>query len=484
MHSLEAKAIDLLRRSLVPIAQELNELDWKTQMSPNKERLKEHLSAFANYSGGGFLIFGINNDGAPVGIDQSAVNGITHQIANLASAAFNDRVQISHGSIDYNGVPLLAVQIHEAIEKPIHLRGKSIDESYIRSGGQTRKMSRQDLRVAIANSRTHRFEEMPAPIQTTYTKLEDILDYSAIVARTGVKFIGADQFKHERLHELKMLAKTSEGFVPTNLGLLACAKDLSKLPTFERYAVRVLSYQGVSKVSSVKRERIFSNGFTLSLDEIVAYVLTEIPFSETIKQATRLTTPVIPEIAIREIIGNAVIHRDYARTDSYTTVEIFSDRIEVTNPGGLIGDITLDRLLDHPPRARNEVLAELMKLLNYYEERGSGIDKTVSAMELFGMPPVEFRSSKDHFTAILYTPKSFDDMSKEERINAVYQHACLNYVCGKKTTNTTVRERFKFDESKMTKVFRLLKDAIESNRIKVGDENASRKFIYYLPYWA
>ena len=150
----------------------------------------------------------------------------------------------------------------------------------------------------------------------------------------------------------------------------------------------------------------------------------------------------------------------------------------------MVGDVTTDRLIDHPARTRNEVLADAMKQLNFYEERGSGIDKTITAIETWGLPPVYFRAERDHFQAVLFQPKDFEDMDREQRIDAAYQHACLNFVCNRKTTNTTLRERFKFDGAQMTKVYRLLKDATDEGRLKVSDPSGARKFIHYLPYWA
>ena len=75
-------------------------------------------------------------------------------------------------------------------------------------------------------------------------------------------------------------------------------------------------------------------------------------------------------------------------------------------------------------------------------------------------------------------------MSKDERINAVFQHACLNQVVSKQTTNASIRERFKFNQEKNTKVYRVITDAIESGKIKVANpESKSKRNIHYVPYW-
>src|ERR1700692_3294438 len=160
------------------------------------------------------------------------------------------------------------------------------------------------------------------------------------------------------------------------------------------------------------------------------------------KNATKLMVSVIPQIALRELIINSIMHRDLARTSSFITIEIFSDRIEITNPGGLLPSISVDRLIDHPSVCRNEVLSDCMRKVGLAEERGSGVDNALTAIELWGLPPVIFESEQDYFKAIILMPRSFNDMSKDERITAVYQHARLNKLTNKKTTNSSLRERF------------------------------------------
>ncbi len=96
-----------------------------------------------------------------------------------------------------------------------------------------------------------------------------------------------------------------------------------------------------------------------------------------------------PELAIRELVANALIHQDFSVTGAGPTVEIFDDRIDITNPGEPLVDT--QRFLDTPPRSRNEALASLMRRARICEERGSGIDKVVLEVELLHCRP---RSSR------------------------------------------------------------------------------------------
>ena len=146
------------------VKHELNELDWKDGISPDKKRLTEHLSAFANTPGGGYLVFGIDRSGNPVGVNAEVVDTIVNQLANLGRQALDPPVQLDHTVQEHDSVPLLFVFIAESPVKPVHLRSKGVESAWIRSGGTTRTASRPDIGNLMLNSRTPRWEELRASI--------------------------------------------------------------------------------------------------------------------------------------------------------------------------------------------------------------------------------------------------------------------------------------------------------------------------------
>jgi ATP-dependent DNA helicase RecG len=159
-----AKALELLRASLELPQHELNELDWKAALSPDKRRLTEHLSAFANLPGGGYLIFGVNATGEPTGVNQAEIEKATNQLANLGREALEPQLALDHGVETYEGARLLFVHIAESAVKPVHLRGKGLEHAFIRSGGTTRVASRQEIGTLMLHSRTPRWEELHASV--------------------------------------------------------------------------------------------------------------------------------------------------------------------------------------------------------------------------------------------------------------------------------------------------------------------------------
>lgn len=482
---LSKKCKKLLDSSLRPSPQELNEIDWKLQLTDDSKKFIKHLSAFSNYPEGGFIVFGINDsNGEIVGVAAQESKDISDKLSNLARSSLSPKISINPFTFDYKGKNLLGIFISESTDKPVHtFKNKSVGTAFIRAGGTTRAMSRDEIRTAYMTTRPLRYEEMPAALPAEIeANWKDYFDFSEVIKRLNAGPFTSNENLYEFLQNNKLLTLRGDSLVPTNLAVITCAKNFGSIPNCEKYGVRLIEYKSDNKLEAI-RDEDFNSGYTLILDNLLKRIIDILPHSEIIEQATRVNRPIIPEIALRETIANAIIHRNFISNESCIYVEIYSNRVEITNPGGLLPGITIDRIIDHPSKTRNEVLADFMRKLRFAEERGSGIDKAVFACEFYGLPALTFIDTEDYFRIILHTPKKFSDMSKEERVDAVYQHACLNHVISKKTSNTSIRKRFGFGEEKNTKVYRLITEAIDQQRIKLANPSDAKKNYHYIPYW-
>jgi len=122
---------------------------------------------------------------------------------------------------------------------------------------------------------------------------------------------------------------------------------------------------------------------------------------------------------------------------------------------------------------------------NICEERGSGFEKAVIAIELFGLPPLKFEELENSFKVTMFAPKKYADMTNEERIEACYQHSIIEYYGSCGFNNTSLRKRFGMHDKQAAQISLLIKEAIEAGRIKAKDpDNVSKKFSIYTPYWA
>ncbi len=474
-----------LTQSLEPLPHELNELDWKAGLSGSKDRLAEHLIAFANHPNGGFLVFGIrDSDAALIGITQDEVAGIVNTLANLGRDTIEPPLAIDHAVIDYRGTSLLLVHVPEQRNKPAHKRGKSIEEAWIRSGGTTRKASRQEVGGLMLNSQAPRWENLRASNLLQATDLKALLDLTTIANLLQRPLPDDDDELLRWLSDEGMITPDSNGYYITNLGAIAAARNLEHFDGLKRKRIRVIRYRGKNKVETID-EMMGQKGCAAGFDGLIGYLKRMLPHSEVIQQSLRTEVSVYPEIALRELIANALIHQDFSITGSGPMVEIFDDRIEFTNPGSLLPGKRIDRLIGTTPESRNEQLASAFRRYRICEERGTGFQKVVQSIELFGLPPVVFTSVENSFRITLYAPRKFSDMAQGERIEACYQHAVLQYLSSQTLTNTTLRERFKLHDKQRTIVSNLIAEAITGGRIKRKDPEAtSSKFVEYVPYWA
>ena len=273
----------------------------------------------------------------------------------------------------------------------------------------------------------------------------------------------------------------NSNYAITNLGAILFAKNLSNFQNLKRKAIRVIQYKDNTKFHTLK-EQTGILGYAVGFEGLVQYINDIIPSNEVIGQAFRENVAMYPELSVRELVANAIIHQDFLATGSSVMIEIYKDRLEVTNPGTPL--IDTDRFLDSPPKSRNEALASFMRRIGICEERGSGVDKIVMQTELYQLPAPMFRSIDDFTIATLFAHKKLKDMDRAEKVRACYMHCVLRYIQHNYMTNTSLRERFNIDSKNTAMVSRIIKDTLDANKIVLYDENVGTKARTYIPSWA
>jgi len=280
----------------------------------------------------------------------------------------------------------------------------------------------------------------------------------------------------------RLIVKTDSGqWNITNLGAVLFAKQLKSFSHLERKAVRVVLYKSNNRIQTI-REISGNKGYATGFEGLIGFINNLLPENEVIGQALRKSVPMFPELAIRELVANAIIHQDFTLTGTSPMIEIFTDRMEITNSG--IPLVDTQRFLDSPPRSRNEALASFLRRIGICEERGSGIDKVVFETEIFQLPAPAFEVTQEHTRVVLFGHKDFKDMDKEDRIRACYLHCCLKYVCREPMNNTSLRERFGIEEQNKANASRIIRQTVEARLIKLYDSDAGVRAMRYIPYWA
>ncbi|MDD3525323.1 MAG: ATP-binding protein, partial [Bacteroidales bacterium] len=299
-------------------------------------------------------------------------------------------------------------------------------------------------------------------------KVLELLDYPSVFKLLSAPMPANKEGILAKLEEEKLIVKKLLKYHVTNLGAILFAVDLEKFENLARKAPRVIIYKGNSKLETIKEQQ-GKLGYAVSFERLVNYVNDKLPSNEEIGRVFRKQVRVYPELAIRELIANAIIHQDFNIGGMSVMIEIFDNRIEIANPGAPL--IDTKRFIDHSPESRNEILAGMMRRMNICEERGSGIDKVITQIEIYQLPAPEFIAGDNYTRVILYSPKSLRQMSKPDKIRACYQHCCLKYVSGEYMSNQSLRERFDIDKKNYPIVSRIIKETSDTGLILEYDNS-------------
>lgn len=476
------EAVKYLHRSLHPVKTELNELDWKSGLSEKSERLAQHISAFANQTGGGTFAFGINNDASLFTPSREQAEEIVKKIGNIARNNLNIPIRIEHTSVEMDGSGILLVHIPEQKDKPVYLRGMTIYDSYYRSAGQTHKISKSQVHAMLAAAEGQTFEDRIALSRLPAEKVITLLDFAQFYKLIHKSVPSGIDHIIEGMEAYGFCRKEDGAWAVTNLGAVLLARDLKDFPSIAFKNVVVRQYKGDNNLH-LSSETFFHEGYAISLDKIVAHIMSLLEKTELIRTPFRENKYPYPEVSIRELLANALIHQDFDMQGTILSVEIFGNRLAITNPG--VPLIDTNRFIDMPPKSRNEKVAQSMFLFNLCEKRGSGMDRAVAGVEEMRLPAIKIEKG-EYFTRVtIYEERNYLDMSKTEKIQACYQHACLLFEEEIKMTNQSLRERLSIGRNNSAVASRIINDTIAAGLIKLADENSgSRRYSAYVPFYA
>ncbi len=468
------------------------EPEW-TEFKQDKavpEEIGEYISALSNAAAlhrqsCGYIVWGIEDRSLRVvgtSFRPRQVKKGNEELENWLATQLEPRIHFQIYEFEYCGLPVVIFQIQPCPNRPVGFRGIE----YVRVGSYKKKLKDHPKkeRLLWTLGGMAPFEREMAAVDVTGDDVLALLDYPAFFGMSHQTLPNNKAGLLDRLHRERLTqhAGTAGRWSVTNLGAILFAKSLSEFETLPRKAVRVIVYRSTDRLRTIK-EHAISRGYAAGFEGLVGYIDDQLPRNEKIDGALRTEDRMYPLIAIRELAANALIHQDFSMTGVSPLVEIFTDRVEITNPGRPL--IATERFIDEPPRSRNEALAALMRRLNICEERGSGIDKVVFAVELARLPAPEFLVTENHTKVILYGPRDFADMDRRDKMRACYQHACLLCVSSQRMTNASLRKRLGIGDRNYPIASRIIADAVEAGLVRLYDpESRSRKHASYVPYWA
>lgn len=382
--------------------------------------------------------------------------------------------------IRMDGGDVVVLEIESASHRPVTFKGTE----YVRIGGLYRRLkdcpeAERRLRALLARSR---FEDGTALDGLTSDDLWSLLDVEAYFnllerPRPFNVDTNLEYLERDRIIRLDATGR----WEVTNAGAVLLAKDLAQFSQLRHKSVRIIEYGNSSRLHT-RRQLEFSRGYASAFHDMVRFIMVLLPAKEVIEGALRRSHLMYPEIAVRELLANMLVHQDFGVDGARPMVEIFEGRIEFTNPGKPLVDT--GRFVDLPPRTRNAGLASLMRRFGICEEQGSGIDKVVDAIEAHQLPAPRFDNPGPFTKVTLFGPMQWSDMTSDDRVWACYLHASLRCLAAQPVNNKSVRDRFGLGPNDGARVSRLLKGAVGSGLLCIRDPGAGYRARSYLPWWA
>lgn len=462
--------IDLWRQS--PSEQQWLEFkEAKTQFDNRK--LYEYCVALANEGGGNLLLGVADKPPRPVVGTQAFSDPVAMAEKLFKAVGFRvDIEEVAH--------PDGRVLVFHIPARPrgtaYHLDGKYL----MRSGEALVPMSEDQLRRIFAEGEPDWLEEH-SKTGLDAQQVVELLDTQTFFELVKLPYPTDRTGVIDRLLRERLIDQADSAYAIRRLGGLLLAKRLDDFPDLARKAPRVVVYTGTSKLET-RLDQTGTKGYAVGFQGLVRFVMNQLPQNEVIEDALRKEVKLVPEVVIRELVANALIHQDLTIGGSSAMIEIYSNRVEISNPGEPV--VPVERFIDGY-QSRNERLADLMRRMGICEEKSSGIDKVIHSVEMYQLPAPDFRAGHRRTVVIIQGPRAFDDMDREDRVRACYQHCALKWVMSKRMTNQSLRERFHLPESKSAVVSQVIAATTEAGLIKLDEKvGASRKYARYLPFWA
>jgi len=345
-----------LVRKLCKLPAETEWTEFKVNNAQPRE-IGEYISALSNSAAlagqeFAFLVWGVvDSDHAIVGTtfaprttkegNEELENWLSHHLAPT-------RIDFRFFEVEVDGKSVVVLKIPRAYRYPVQFQ----NVPYIRIGSYKKKLKdypdkERSLWQALGSTP---FESGVVADQVSDNDVLRLLEYPSYFDLLERPLPANRDQILEALADEGLIRPCDAGdWDITNLGGILFARRLEDFDSLKRKAMRIIQYSDASRVSAL-RERVESRGYACGFESLISFISGLLPLTEVIEQSLRKTVPCFPALAVRELVANALIHQDFVVTGSGPMVEIFADRVEITNPGAPLMDT--QRFVDAAPRSR------------------------------------------------------------------------------------------------------------------------------------
>lgn len=361
---------DFLRRN------ESRTLEFKQDLS-SPDRVLRAIAAFANTTGG-TLVVGISDDRQPLGLARAAVE--EERLANLIASGIEPAISPDFQVVSENNLDFLVVRVPR-LPGVFYIRQEGPENGvYVRHGSTNRRATADQLVELRRQAQAGTFDSQVCAGAR-------LADFDQEVARLLFEQMGVT-LSLAKMETLGLLVRSDETWLPTNGAIILFGTSAARARCFPDARVQAARFAGLTKAEFLDQLEPDDRGVSIlaALEEIPRFIRRNTRTASRITGATlrRQDVPEYSAVALREVLVNALAHADYSRHGMNIKVAIFSNRIEVENPGGWPLGLSEEDFRNGVSRARNPVIAGVLHKLTIMENWGSGYERIETDAGQFG----------------------------------------------------------------------------------------------------
>ena len=448
------------------------------------EMIAERISAIANGSAmvgrsSGYMVWGVDDgthDIIGTSFDPWTQKVRGQELIGWLRSMMSDNAVFDFTGCTVDGHPMVVLRVGPATGYPVSFRSRE----YIRDGSYTKLLvERPQLASALWSALGSRMIETTSAMEDCSEEdVRRLLSVEAILSMLKLPVTLRDGSLMDSLEDNGILSRQDDGrYSVTVLGALLFARDLSRFRSLSRKALRIVRYNGDSR-TEIGRQFEDMRGYALGFEDNIRTIMMMLPSREVIRTGRAVLTEDFSEVVIREVLTNAMVHQDLSVNGMNLSVEVFRNRVEITDPGVML--VEGDRLVDSAPRSRNDRMAAMMRRIGLSEEMGTGWDRIVDSSEEHGLSVPHVAPDVNGARVIINGPRPLDEMMYDEIVWNCYMHTCSRFMKGLVMTVSSLGERFDTDD--VVWISDLISRACSRGLVKATED--PRLPDGFVPYWA
>ena len=391
---------------------ESKNIEYKVAVPDKSEKYMKTVVAFAN-GRGGKIVFGIEDKTLEVvGMDEDSIYKTMDAITNAISDSCEPAIRPDVAMQTIKDKTVIVVEIFPGAERPYYIKSQGVfDGTYVRVAGTTRHVEDYMLRELMLEGKNRYFDsEICQNMDISDSEIEELCKS---LKETAIRNTWQDSEKvkikdvtRNILISWGVLKEEGGKVYPTNAYALLTGRMVGQP------VIQCGVFKGTNRAHFVDR-REFEGSIQEQMDAAYQYVLEKINMGMTIKGMYRQDVYELPTDSIRELIANAVAHRSYLEPGNIQ-VALYDDRLEITSPGMLLNNVTIEKMIEGYSRPRNPAIARAFAYMKIIEKWGTGIPRLFAACEEYGLPKPELIDFDGDFRVNMYRKRDANTETNTE----------------------------------------------------------------------